>query len=126
MSYNITHWETKQIGGLVIPIRRLTVSRGHGCILSVQRRPGDVLVITPTEGGEIRGGRCKLDKEDALAVGAIRLRGEGSGTYYHEMLLPALKKSKGKLEAVLVWEGGEYINRLLVEDGQVAEEKVEL
>jgi len=49
----------------------------------------------------------------------IECTGEGSGSFMDYILEPALKQSKGVLRASCVWEGGDSINKLLVEDGEV-------
>jgi len=42
------------------------------------------------------------------------------------ILEPALKDNTGRLEAVCVWEGGDTINKLIVDNGEVKWENIEL
>jgi len=56
-----------------------------------------------------------------LYVYKISLSGEGSGTAYQKVILPALMKSTGHLKALLVWEGGDYICVIDVTDGEITE-----
>jgi len=44
----------------------------------------------------------------------------------NEILEPAFKDSKGLFVASLVWEGGDSINRLTVEDGNILWEDIEI
>ncbi len=139
MPYNISTWKTKELKDLVIPIAALTqfnadmTQRGWR-ELPIRLHSSLALTIRPVESGEIVGTGVFFDEPISkktyglkeLIVSKICLCGEGSGTYYEEMLLPALKQSKGKLHAILIWEGGDSITKLLVEDGQVTETSIEL
>ena len=40
--------------------------------------------------------------------------------------MPTLEHSTGRLVAIQVWEGGDSITRLTVQDGVVKEEQIEL
>jgi hypothetical protein len=42
------------------------------------------------------------------------------------VIKPALEKSKGRLVAARIWEGGDSVDRLVVVDGDVNEEDVDL
>lgn len=65
-----------------------------------------------------------LQNENVI-VENIYYGGEGSGSFW-DKFLDMLKKSKGKLIASQVWEGGESITRLTVLDGVVTEEELEI
>lgn len=133
MSYNISQWKTKRIDNLVIPFSALyneslhkdwlpekpiiAVSENGDFVLNIECGCGqEILGLAIKEGGSII----------AIQVTAFDMSGEGSGTFWHEVLERALRKSTGLLEVVRVWEDGDYIDRLLVEDGVVTEEKIEL
>lgn len=64
-------------------------------------------------------------KDGNLHITEFEIYGEGSGTLMNWILEPALKQSTGELEAVLVWEGGDSITRLLVNNGELKSENVE-
>ena len=81
----------------------------------------DRVVFTTMESkivGTMQGGN--------LHVTDIQCSGEGSGTIMFHILAPALEKSTGELVAVCVWEGGDSIDRIIVKDGKVMREDIEL
>jgi len=130
MSYNIDTWKTKQMIGLRIPIEALQYSedmkkRGwkKECTINMDDNP--ITVSIPMADGGVVEGILLFDTKE-VEVSKISLWGEGSGTEYHELLLPALKKSTGKLIAVLIWEGGDSISQLDVFNGNVEESDYEL
>lgn len=61
-----------------------------------------------------------------LEVEKIDISGEGSGTAMAWIFRPAFEDSTGKFSAMTVWEGGDSICRITVEDGVYEEEEVEL
>ncbi len=61
-----------------------------------------------------------------IYVTEIQCYGEGSGSTYRDVLLPALKEGKGTLIVSCVWEGGDSLSRLIVRDGVVTEEDIEI
>lgn len=122
MSYNVDTWKTKELVDLRIPVASLFSSdrkdwhperRDHGDG-TVTFTIADDCKITGTVNGDI------------LAVSSINARGEGSGSAFRLVIEPALAASRGRLVAVRVWEGGDYIDRLTVIDGAVSSEPVEL
>lgn len=131
MSYNISQWKTKKLDNLIIPLDALHYTdeferRGY----KVEHQlhiDGDKLLaeVRLGEGGGL-GGEIDDIRDPLIKVTQIALMGEGSGTDYHEVLLRALRKSTGVLEAVLIWEGGDSISRLIVRDGVVKETPYEL
>ena len=90
-------------------------------------RKGDSTLVKVDGFGEgwIIGEPSLLD-DTMLLVNEVTVYGEGSGTFMREIFTPALAKSTGVLEAVLIWEGGDTISRLVVEDGKVTESDIEL
>lgn len=125
MSYNVTQWKTKKLDNLVIPL---------AAFYKHERKDwhpgGPVLCDIHTK--EVKMG-CGCGQEikgvltgEELLVTELEMSGEGSGTFLDWILEPALKESRGQLEAVLVWEGGDSITRLTVDDGVVTQSKVEL
>jgi len=125
MSFNIDRWKTKRIENLKIPIKELTDNQYSEYKITPDCHH---CTIWSGDGSEIEGSIShSVDgKDNHIVVEKIVLQGEFSGTAYHEILLPALKKSTGILEAVTIWEGGELIERLLVEDGKITETEIEL
>jgi len=131
MSYNISSFRTKRLEQLSIPFAALTVlsqelvDRGWGSHLSAEIRVKEKELAVYIDFVEGEGVVGVLSGTNVI-VREICLMGEASGTAYREILLPALKTSTGILEAVLIWEGGESITRLIVNDGEVIEQDVEL
>lgn len=68
----------------------------------------------------------KRIEDEIFICKAINCSGEGSGFTMNEILEPVFKDSKGELIAVCVWEGGDSINRLIVKDGTVEWEQIEI
>ena len=118
MSYNIDTWTTKTLKDFRIPILSMM---GVDDLTARMEREGRVSVDGLAEGFELRG---KLDG-DVLVVDHLEYWGEFSGSNW-DALLAIFKNSTGKLVAVQVWEGGDSITRLYVDDGKIREEKVEL
>jgi len=126
MSYNIDTWKTKKIDNLTMPLSALyEISEDLGRRGWRPDRPQimeDGSVVISLGESEIKGRLAN----GILSVSEIDISGEGSGIYLEGILKPALKRSKGKLTAVLVWEGGDSVNRMTVEDGEVTEEEIDL
>ena len=134
MSYNISTWKTKRLENLVIPMGALyDISedlKQRGWMREPPRftcwKDAPTVVRVNGLGEGYVSGEPSLLNSDMLMVSEITVYGEGSGTAFFDILKPALTKSTGVLEAVLIWEGGDSISRLLVEDGIVTESDIEL
>lgn len=123
MSYNIDTWKTKKLENLTIPLEAFFRHERKDWHPKVMRAPeSDSAWLDCGCEQEIKG----ILKDGVLSVTEFNMAGEGSGTFYAWILEPALKESKGTLEAVLVWEGGDSINRLTVKDGVVESKEVDL
>lgn len=118
MSYNISSWKTKKFDSLIVKISDLT-KMSYITITLLE----DNLVEAEglCEGFSLEG---KLDG-DIINISEIHYSGEGSGSEW-DNFKDMLEKTKGQLEVVQVWEGGEYITRLEVDDGSVIESEIEL
>lgn len=125
MSYNIDTWKTKRLDNLTIPLeafRRHERTDWHPLEpVIINAKTMEVSLACGCEQA-IKG----ILKDGALEVTSFEMSGEGSGTFYNWILESALKESKGSLEAVLIWEGGDSISRLIVNEGTVRTEQVEL
>ena len=125
MSYNIDTCKTKKLENFVIPLTAL-----YECERKDWRPEQPKILNATTMEVEIEGG-CgqtinSVLKDGLLTITKLDLSGEGSGSFMHYVMGPALKQSKGELEMVFVWECGDSITRLTVRDGEVKEEDVEL
>lgn len=66
------------------------------------------------------------DSEGYVKIKDITWCATGSGRTYDVLTEKILPKTKGKMELIFTWEGGESISGLLVEDGKVTECNVEM
>jgi hypothetical protein len=117
MSYNIDTFKLKKLDNLAIPVKSLYKHEredwhpkeklGEGKDSSVRFEWGDSVYI---DGLVING---------LLYVKSIELSGECSGTAIDWIIEPALKDGTGILVASCIWEGGDTINQLRVNDGNI-------
>ena len=118
MSYNIDTWKTKKLENLTIPLKAFFK---HERTDWHPKQPE--IVNAETMEIEMECGCEQLIKgtlkDGIIHVTELEMYGEGSGTFKGWILDEALKQSKGELEAVLVWEGGDSITRLKVKDGVI-------
>lgn len=118
MSYNIDSWRTKSMVDFQIP---LDIVQRLPCV-EVELLPENKISASGvSEGFELKG---ELSGGNILVVD-IHHSGASSGRTFGN-LLEALKHSKGNLVATQVWEGGDSITKLIVKDGVVTEEQIEL
>ena len=124
MSYNISTCKIKKLENLIIPIKAL-----YECT-TVNKAESPVITNIETNEVKISCGCGQLIKgtisDGNLNVTSLDLSGEGSGTMMEDLFIPVLKKSTGKFEALLIWEGGDSVTKITVKDGEVTEEGVEL
>ncbi len=121
MSYNIDQWKLKRLENFTIPMSVFFLSPRKDWHPEVEK-DGDLTVLFCGCNQEIKG----VEKDGLLHVSEIEMSGEGSGNFFHYVLDEALKQSKGTLEAVRVWEGGDSIDRLFVENGKITIIEIEL
>lgn len=123
MSYNIDRWKTKKLDKLSIPLAAFFKhERRDWHPRQVDSIQENTVTLECGCGQEIVGQLV----DGQLLVKNFDMAGEGSGTFFSWILEPALKESRGQLDAVLVWEGGDSITRLTVNDGVVEQSDVEL
>ena len=134
MSYNIDTWKTKKLENLVIPLNALYEGVNENwkpeqpkIIDWVTDENGMVAMKVEIEcgGGQLIKGTI-IDKHSKLYVTEIDMSGEGSGSFMYKIFEHALKQATGELTAVCIWEGEDSITRLIVKDGVLTEERVEL
>ena len=122
MSYNIDTWKTKELRNFRIEMTALYYKEDYLDHPTVDIQMGILTFTGRAEGFELRG----VQSGAWFDVDSIESHGEASGTmqeYLKEYVFP---HSTGLLSAVLVWEGGDTIERLTVKDGMVEEEAIEL
>ena len=122
MSYNITNFRLKRLENLSIPLSSFNLSERKDWHPKIEYISESELLITGGCGQEIKGTKVG----DSIVVEELDLCGEGSGYYMYYVLNECFKRSIGVLEATLIWEGGDSITSLLVENGKVIEKEIDL
>jgi hypothetical protein len=123
MPYNISNWKVKRLSNLKVPLPSFYKhprTEWHP-YEEYDRKTGKLLLHKM--GTEITG---TIDNDDVLSVESIECYGEGSGTVMEFIIEPALKDSTGKLDVVMVWEGGDSIQRMVCSNGKIKWEEIEL
>ena len=124
MSYNITSWKTKKIENLIIPINVLYENSDNSWHPEqpkiIDFNTMKVEIVGGSEGFELKGKLNGLH----LEVEEITNYGEGSGHFMVVLLEQALKQSTGKLETLLVWENGDCVEKLTINDGEIKREEI--
>ena len=121
MSYNVTHWKTKELSDLQIPIASL-FKHERTDLHPYRKDLGNE--VTKFSFGEVS--ITGVVNGNWLHVTKIYGSGECSGSAMDFFLEPALADSRGRLVAARVWEGGEYLDLLTVIDGVVTKEPIEI
>lgn len=123
MAYNITSWATLKIEGFKIPIDAFYDSVGEKYRPEqpkiLDERTNQVKIELPEDEG-ITG----IIKDGILHVEEIKVCGECSGSCFGEVVYKAFEKSTGLLVIRLVWEGGDYIQTITVNNGEISSEDV--
>ncbi len=124
MSYDCTYFKLKKLDSLKIPVEAFSLHKDDGWhptqgVMDIQTSRRRFSIIDSYVEGFVQ-------KDMTLAVQSILLSGEGSGSAWFNVWKPALERSIGELEAVMVWEGGETISKLHVLNGDITEENVEI
>lgn len=119
MSYNITNWRTKKLDNLAIPLLSLYIPERKDWHPNLP-------IITNVNTMEVELHHAEQVIKGNLVAGLlyvteIAICGEGSGTFFSWILVPALKQSSGKMSASLVWEGGDSLSKIKVVEGVVTE-----
>lgn len=121
MSYNIDTFKVKELELFIVPVESLYKHKDEDWHLS--RVNNDDGTVTFSDGAtEIHGNI----QDDFLFVSGIECSGEGSGSVMNRVIEPAFKDSTGRLVASCVWEGGDCVNRLIVDKGEVTWEDIEI
>jgi hypothetical protein len=114
MSYNIDTFNLKKLENFSFPVASLYKNERKDWHPDRINNDDGTVTFTNLEtriSGKIENDTFYMDK--------IYCSAEGSGTVMNDMLEPAFRDSKGILIASCVWGGGDSINRLEVNDGEV-------
>lgn len=114
MSTNITHWEVIRISDLAIDAAALND-------LEYERLPdGKLAYDLECEFGAMIGKKHR----GVFQIETIEFGAEGSGRAYEDTLLPLLRQTRGLLDAMAIWEGGDSLTRVYVNNGVVTESEI--
>lgn len=111
MSYNIDTFKVKKLENLKIDVKNIS---GRYVEHKTDFETG-ITEFFENESLYIAG---KVE-DRILSVSSVECYGEGSGSFMQEVLEDAFDGSTGTLIASCVWEGGDSINQLRVENGKV-------
>jgi len=121
MGYNCDLFKIKEIKDFKFPVASLFKhERSDWHSDRINNDDGSVL---------FRIGDVKIhgDIEDKwLTISSIDCSGEGSGIAMDWVLEPAFEDSTGKLVVSCVWEQGDSINKLTVNNGKVSWENIDI
>ena len=123
MSYNISTWKTKKLEGLIIPLSAFVKHHRTDWHPEIKRDDETSEMTVTSFGSEIRG---DLLPDELLLVKEMNISREGSGTFFDEILKPAVEESAGIVKAVLIWAGGDSITKLKVKDGIITNKVMKL
>lgn len=132
MSYNITSFKMKHIDmtlPLTFDFQEWLASQPESAGVrwcrddkdGVQANLARNTWILPLSGQEISGNI----QGDKLVVTRLECSSVGSGHIYSDIVLPLFKAFQGNLNAIVVWEGGDTVNRLTIDQGTAKEEEVD-
>lgn len=121
MSYDIDAFKVKKLNNLSFPVSSLFKHEREDW--HFERKNNDDGTVVFEGMSTILNGKIK---DDIFFVESIECYGEGSGTEMNWILEPALEDSTGELIASCVWEGGDSINKLIVKDGEIDWEEIEI
>ena len=117
MSYNIDSWKTKKIENLSVPMPIMTEYAKEGAFV-MNLINGSISVTGGSESFEMVGTLSTWPPEKAdFIIKSIHNSGESSGRFQANVVDDILSKSRGTLEAVLVWEGGDSVEKCTWVDG---------
>ncbi len=68
--------------------------------------------------------KCQPNEQGYISITEMSWCGEYSGNSYDLFIERVLPKIEGKMELFIIWEGGESIEGLRVENGNVTEHEV--
>lgn len=116
MSYNISAWHTRKLDNFRVNLDALCAQEWA----AVRVLPGDLLSVTLNDSEECEiFGRDMIG--DALIVEEINLSGEGSGRFWETFEKFLRENSAGYANFLIVWEDGDEVWELIVNEGVITE-----
>lgn len=116
MSYNIDLFETVKCELTIALDDLLEFSEQRDYITVKQKKGGMIKASGISEGFELEGTK---GANDVITVEKINTWGEGSG-HGMDVFKELLELTRGKLKAVLYWEGGNEVEKFVCIDGKVS------
>lgn len=117
MSFNISRFKLKEFKNLRIPVEALFPKGAENYHPErVNNDDGSTeFILSP--GGGLAG---VIDDEGYLNVNDVGdITDDGSGYVMEDILIPALKQSTGAIVFTLIWESGEHIESIVVNNGDI-------
>jgi len=134
--YNVSCWKTKRLEDFCIPVSAFYAAIPKGtfvrglCSFPIIEDVRDCMVICIEAPGFRMCGKLYEDEDDeySLRVEEVEITAYGwdNGPTLDDVILPAFEESSGLLQAMLIWNGGDSIERLTVRDGRIMRDEVEL
>ena len=116
MSYNVTGFALKKLDSFTLPYAKLLemtdgdVTIQNDVLTFDEFYPSYVEIVGTLDG-------------DRLNVTHVHYSGEGSGTYW-DTFEELLTQSTGTLKARIVWEGGDSVEVVTIENGVIMREEL--
>lgn len=123
MSYNIDTCIVKKLDNFSFPKDEIEKHLPNRTWQPVYKQEDTDYIIEFSELSYLKG--TLVDYGARFLVNSLELYGEGSGTTF-SILLETFKKSTGNLHLKLVWEGGDSLSELIVNDGDIQDIPIEL
>lgn len=118
MSYNIDNFKIKEIENFRIPIKefdKIVFRKDFDFDTNEIKIESDYCEECEFEG---------IVKDGIIELSKMTICGEGSGHFMATIGEALLEKSTGKLVARLIWEEGDSVENLMVENGIIDREKI--
>ena len=122
MSYNISNFRLKSVS-LVLPTDFKMKAFSRRAWDEIHLDVDDTWEYNQNGEGFQMGGEVT---DAGLVATNLNCYSEGSGGDYHDLLVPLFKEFKGDLEASVVWEGGDTIEKVSIAKGILTETKIEI
>lgn len=122
MSYNCSIFKTKKLENFKIPVASLYKPELSDWHLNRTNNDDGTVTFDGMEETNLSG----VIENKIFICQSINCSGEGSGFYMREILEPAFMDSSGELIASCIWECGDSINQLIVKNGNVKWEDIEI
>lgn len=122
MSYNISRFYTIKAENLKVELDLLINPENNDYALELPKNfIANNHCFLEFNGDSVIGGYATYDE---IIISTINITGEFSNGAWNYVIKPALEKSTGHFDAIIVWECGDYIERIVFDDGVYVEQDV--